>query len=177
MRWLGSWNGIGTSFDIRIQYYPGQRLLYLRSRTHPPLTSAHLHSQIPTQASLSLHDGDFARAKSVLSSNCFPTYASERAALIQLWWLAHLEQVIAVVTAVDNDSVLLRRPRVSTWCQPQHVHTRPCSRLQAEADKGAKLTVMETVRLRRALGCDGDDTSASINSKCIRGPPNLGYAF
>ena len=38
------------------------------------------------QASLHVHDGDFASAKKILRSNCFPTYGSERSALIELWW-------------------------------------------------------------------------------------------
>lgn len=69
------------------------------ARIHPYFSKLnhHPYSEILTQAALSLHDGDFAKAKSVLSDNCFPTYGSERAALIQLWWLAHLEQVFVGV--------------------------------------------------------------------------------
>ena len=40
------------------------------------------------QAALHVQDGDFASAKKILRSNCFPTYGSERSALIELWWNA-----------------------------------------------------------------------------------------
>eukprot|EP00940_MAST-03C_sp_MAST-3C-sp2_P003040 g3040.t1 len=39
-------------------------------------------------AALHVHDGNFMSAKKILRANCFPTYGSERSALIELWWSA-----------------------------------------------------------------------------------------
>lgn len=78
-------------------------------------------------------------AENILTTNCFPTYGSERAALINLWWEAKLRE--------------------------------------AEESKGASLTKLETVHLRRKLGCDGDSTGTTIDSPCTRGPKNLGLAY
>ena len=46
-----------------------------------------------------------------------------------------------------------------------------------EANGGKPLTVLEAVHYRREIGCDGDATGSSWKSPCIRGPPNLGYAY
>eukprot|EP00944_MAST-04C_sp_MAST-4C-sp1_P004738 g4738.t1 len=49
---------------------------------------------------------------------------------------------------------------------------------KAEAEKGSPLSTLETVHLRRDLGCGGDhETTINLNQNCIRGPPNLGYAY
>ena len=50
--------------------------------------------------------------------------------------------------------------------------------IKAETKKGSSLSVLETVHLRRELGCGGDsETTLSYKNNCIRGPPNLGYAY
>lgn len=50
--------------------------------------------------------------------------------------------------------------------------------LEAEANKGGQpLTKRETLQLRRSLKCDGDYSSNTLNDKCRRGPPNLGYPY
>ena len=49
--------------------------------------------------------------------------------------------------------------------------------MQAEAEKGAKLTRLETVHLRRKYRCSGDSTSLTYNGKCVIGSPNLGAAY
>lgn len=92
------------------------------------------------QAALALHKGDFRTTMAILSSHCFPTYGSVRAALIDLWWKANV--------------------------------------LQEEAAKGgAALSLWETLALRQRLGCDADDTTATLSSPCLRGPPNLGLPY
>lgn len=40
-----------------------------------------------------------------------------------------------------------------------------------------KLTRMQVVRLRRRIGCDGDSTTSTWKSRCMRGPPNIGIAY
>eukprot|EP01062_Namystynia_karyoxenos_P073074 TRINITY_DN69916_c0_g1_i1.p1 TRINITY_DN69916_c0_g1~~TRINITY_DN69916_c0_g1_i1.p1 ORF type:complete len:812 (+),score=297.14 TRINITY_DN69916_c0_g1_i1:83-2437(+) len=42
---------------------------------------------------------------------------------------------------------------------------------------GRNLTRMDTVRLRRKIGCDGDSTTRDWQSPCLRGPPNIGIAY
>lgn len=48
---------------------------------------------------------------------------------------------------------------------------------------GHPLSKMETVRLRRNLGCDGEDASTHVAAKaplkdtCVVGPPNIGYPY
>ena len=56
--------------------------------------------------------------------------------------------------------------------------------LEEETRKGAPLTLMERVRIRRRIGCDGDssgtgavDALDASKDTCKRGPPNLGYAY
>ena len=78
-------------------------------------------------------------AEDILTGNCFPTYGSERSALIRLWWDAKV--------------------------------------MEAEEAKGSGLSKLETVHLRRKLGCDGDETGTSLVSPCTRGPPNLGLQY
>ena len=45
------------------------------------------------------------------------------------------------------------------------------------AKGGASLTLVEKLRLRRRLRCDGDSTSRTLEDRCLCGPPNLGYAY
>ena len=95
-----------------------------------------LHSR----AALAVQRGNYSASLLILTSECFPTYASERAALIDLWWESK------VMEAVDQN-------------------------------KGIPLTKLETIHLRRKLGCDGDTTSSRLLDKCTRGPPNLGLRY
>ena len=46
-----------------------------------------------------------------------------------------------------------------------------------KANNGKNLTRLQTVHLRRQLGCDGDSTSSTILDPCTRGPPNLGLRY
>lgn len=94
---------------------------------------------LDARASLYVNDGDYESAMRLISSHCFPTYASDRQRLINLWWAAHQQ---------------MERSRLHR-----------------------NLTRADTVRLRRRIGCDGDDTTRSWKSQCIRGPPNIGYAY
>eukprot|EP01079_Euglenida_sp_SAG-EU17-18_P004845 gene4845-879_t len=74
---------------------------------------------------------------------------------------------------------------ISTHCFPTYGGER--SRLlalwweahkqMAAAKAGRDLTNMELVHLRRKIGCDGDSHTMNINQPCIRGPPNIGYAY
>jgi hypothetical protein len=95
-----------------------------------------LHSR----AALHIYNAEWKQAEEILANNCFPTYGSERSALIQLWWQAKILQAV-------------------------------------EENGGKALTKLETIHLRRKLGCDGDSTGTNINSKCTRGPPNLGLQY
>lgn len=92
------------------------------------------------RAALDIYNNEWKSAEAILTENCFPTYGSERSALIQLWWQA--------------------------------------KQMEAVEKKGGKpLTKLETIHLRRKLGCDGDSTSTNIHSKCTRGSPNLGLEY
>ena len=93
------------------------------------------------RAAIAVQNKDYESAMEILSSNCFPTYGSLRALLIDLWYDAH------VIKAVKENG-------------------------------GKNLTILQTVHLRREMGCDGDAiTTTNYKSKCIRGPPNLGYKY
>ena len=63
---------------------------------------------------------------------------------------------------------------------------------EEQKKKGRNLTLLETVHVRRRLGCDGDMSSVehatasrfnadgtfvSEPSSCTNGPPNLGYPY
>ena len=49
---------------------------------------------------------------------------------------------------------------------------------KAEIKKRGKLTRLETVHLRRRIGCDGDHLSTlEFDAPCTRGPPNIGLAY
>ena len=50
-------------------------------------------------------------------------------------------------------------------------------KLKATAAKGSPLTTAEMLRLRKHFRCDGDQTNRHIDSPCVNGPPNLGYAY
>ena len=91
-------------------------------------------------AAVHVHDGDWKSAETILISHCFPTYGSERSALIDLWWDCKLMEAVS-------------------------------------KNGGLNLTKLETIQLRRKIGCDGDSTSSTVNSKCTRGPPNLGLQY
>ena len=94
---------------------------------------------LDAHASLYVHDAAYEKALQLLSSNCFPTYSSDRSRLIHLWYQAHLQM--------------------------------------EEARLGRALTRIDTVRLRRKIGCDGDQTVTTWKGQCSRGPPNLGTAY
>jgi len=50
--------------------------------------------------------------------------------------------------------------------------------LQMETARlGRPMTRMDTVHLRRKIGCDGDSTTSTWKDPCMRGPPNLGIAY
>ena len=42
---------------------------------------------------------------------------------------------------------------------------------------GVPLTIPERLAMRKRLWCDGDHTGGTLHSKCVVGPPNLGYAY
>ena len=67
-----------------------------------------------------------------------------------------------------------------------------CFLKEEQKKKGRNLTLLETVHVRRRLGCDGDMSSVehatasrfnadgtfvSEPSSCTNGPPNLGYPY
>jgi hypothetical protein len=64
----------------------------------------------------------------------------------------------------------MRSYLIDLWYQAQVLK-------EVDAKGGASLTTVETLRLRKRLRCDGDNTGQKIDSKCVNGPPNLGYAY
>ena len=115
------------------------------------------------RAALAVHRGDHKEALSVLTSHCFPTYGSLRSMLIQLWWQAKTMEAVEVATTV---------------CSPElGASLRVTEAPNRKANGGVNLTKLETVHLRRKLGCDGDSTSSGPYDDCIRGPPNLGLQY
>eukprot|EP01084_Bolivina_argentea_P150117 262158_1 len=75
------WNELNT-FLLDVQSYPS----YL-------IKDQVLHAQ----ASLLIYQNDYLSALKILTSYCFPTYGSERSALIQLWWNGKMME------AIDNN--------------------------------------------------------------------------
>eukprot|EP00947_MAST-08B_sp_MAST-8B-sp1_P005888 g5888.t1 len=107
---------------------------------HHPAHYATRDRVLHAQAALDVHNKDYEAAIKILTSECFPTYGSERQALINLWWDSKLMEAVA-----ENG--------------------------------GNELTMLQTIHLRRKLGCDGDTTSTTVTSDCTRGPPNLGLRY
>jgi hypothetical protein len=75
---------------------------------------------------------------------------------------------------------------LSTHCFPTYGHDRAllinlwleCFLMEERAKFGRNLTLLETVHVRRRVGCDGDMSSVDKSSSaCHNGPPNLGYPY
>ena len=65
----------------------------------------------------------------------------------------------------------LRNDLIELWYEKELAESR-------SRKKGSPLSMLETVHLRRDLGCGGDhETTINLKGNCIRGPPNLGYAY
>ena len=61
-----------------------------------------------------------------------------------------------------------RRTLIATWWQ--------ALLLREQHKLGRPLSILETVHLRRRVGCDGDHSGLTYESPCKRGPPNIGCA-
>ena len=46
-----------------------------------------------------------------------------------------------------------------------------------DANGGTPLTTAQQLALRKRFRCDGDRTTQKLDSACVCGPPNLGYAY
>lgn len=102
-------------------------------------------------------------------------------------WFATKDRVLhaTAALAVQQGNWQSAMEILSGNCFPTYGHVRAelielwwQANLGAAQEKnGGPLSKIETIHLRRALGCDGDDTTNVIGSKCQRGPPNLGYAY
>ena len=62
-----------------------------------------------------------------------------------------------------------RRTLIATWWQ--------ALLLREQHKLGRPLSILETVHLRRRVGCDGDHSGLTYESPCKRGPPNIGYHY
>lgn len=63
-----------------------------------------------------------------------------------------------------------RKALIQLWHRAQEMKT-------VAAKGGIPLTIREKLALRRRLRCSGDSTTSTLDSACICGPPNLGYAY
>ena len=66
-------------------------------------------------AGLAVHEGDYAAAMPILRGHCFPTYGSERAKLIDLWYQANVLKERAAKPAgaeLSTHEVLALRKRL-----------------------------------------------------------------
>ena len=84
------------------------------------------------------------------------------------------------VTRLDSSDAKPARACFATYGSARHELIQlwfEAQKLKAAAAKGAPLTTVEKLRLRRKFRCDGDKTTGTIDGPCVNGPPNLGYAY
>ena len=126
---------------------------------------------LDARSQLAVHDGDWETALQIITGHCFPTYAGMSTLVCRFppCWKNLTCAIKFRHTCVSDLLSEFRKTLIATWWK--------ALLLREESKLGRPLSILETVHLRRKVGCDGDHSGLTYDAPCVRGPPNIGYHY